>query len=67
MQPKRLKLRQEEKLSSCITSTIGLSAKSMYDEPGVTLLVISILAWFSFWSKLPSAGVRPVRAAWQKI
>lgn len=55
------------KQSSCVTSTIAISAKKAFDDPGTRLPVTTILNWVGIWYKLPEGRRAPVRLAWNKV
>ncbi len=48
------------KMSSCITSTIALSAKKAYDDPGVRLAVGTVLSWAELWYCLAPGRISPI-------
>ena len=55
------------KLSACITTTIRLSSKKPFDDPGVKMPVTTILTWIDLWYKLVEGRRSPIRIAWGKV
>ena len=54
-------------MSSCTTTTIALSSRKPFDDPGIRLPVSTVLTWVELWHKLPAVRIAPVTVAWLKI